>query len=128
MPTQISVSGADRYPESGGVSARAALEVAREALCAETLRGAGGHAALERFTARVDDLVQQLYADAAPAEPAPAVYALGGYGRRHLCLHSDIDLLVLFPGTIARRRRSFFAHFCIRSGIWAWSSGTRCGS
>ena len=111
MPTRISVSGADRYPESGGVSARDALEVAREALCADTLRGAGGHAALERFTARVDHLVQQLYADAAPAEPAPAVYALGGYGRRHLCLHSDIDLLVLFPGTIGPAQEEFLRAF-----------------
>ena len=28
------------------------------------------------------------------------VLALGGYGRRHLCLHSDVDLLVLFAGPL----------------------------
>ena len=33
--------------------------------------------------------------------PRPfAVCALGGYGRRALCLHSDIDLLVVFDGEI----------------------------
>ena len=35
------------------------------------------------------------------------VCALGGYGRRTLCLHSDVDLLILFDGEIARDEERF---------------------
>ena len=35
------------------------------------------------------------------------VCALGGYGRRTLCLHSDIDLLIVFEGTDRRDEERF---------------------
>src|ERR687895_576632 len=35
------------------------------------------------------------------------VCALGGYGRRTLCLHSDIDLMILFESTIGRDEERF---------------------
>ncbi len=35
------------------------------------------------------------------------VCALGGYGRRTLCLHSDVDLLIVFDGEIARDEERF---------------------
>ena len=40
-----------------------------------------------------------------------AVIALGGYGRRHLSLHSDIDLLVLFGGRIGPSEERFLRGF-----------------
>ena len=36
-----------------------------------------------------------------------AVVAIGGYGRRHLCLHSDLDLLVLFGDRIGEAEEAF---------------------
>ena len=44
----------------------------------------------------MDALIQQLFAARALRRSLIGVFALGGYGRLQLCLHSDIDLLVLF--------------------------------
>jgi [protein-PII] uridylyltransferase len=82
-------------PDPGGSSVTASFGAARAELKAEVSKGTAGRAALERYSDRVDVMLRQLYADGRPPE-AVAVLALGGYGRRHLSLHSDIDLLVLF--------------------------------
>jgi [protein-PII] uridylyltransferase len=81
-------------------SALVALEAARTELQSDVVRGVGGRAALERYSDRVDAMVRQLFAEAGGANHEVVVLALGGYGRRHLCLHSDIDLLVLFGNRI----------------------------
>ena len=78
----------------------AAVESAREELAAAAMRGDGGGAALRRFSDRVDDFLQGLFADAPRSATPSLVVALGGYGRRQLCLHSDVDVLLLFDGPI----------------------------
>src|SRR5262249_36615807 len=66
-----------------------------------------GRVALRRFSDRIDELLQQLFSSApAPRRPA-AVAAMGGYGRRQLCLHSDIDVLLLFDGSIGPDEERF---------------------
>jgi [protein-PII] uridylyltransferase len=94
-----------------GSAIRSALDAARQELRAGIAAGTGGRAALERHAARVDALLQQLYHDAGGAERPVAIIALGGYGRRHLCLHSDIDLLVLFGGRIGPADERFLRGF-----------------
>ena len=94
-------------PGSGGSTIVAAFDAARSELEADALRGAGGRAALERYADRVDAALRQLFADAGGADLHVAVIALGGYGRRHLCLQSDIDLLVLFESTIGHKEERF---------------------
>ena len=93
-------------------AARAArLEAARAELVAASERGEGGRQALERYSHRMDAMVQQLFAEAGPLAQPICIFALGGYGRRELCLHSDIDLLVLFAGPIGAGDERFLHAF-----------------
>jgi [protein-PII] uridylyltransferase len=87
------------------------LESARQTLSAQAGRGEAGRVALERFADRLDALIRQLAAEAPPPGREFAVLALGGYGRRQVCLHSDIDLLVLFDGPIGAACEQFLRAF-----------------
>ena len=79
----------------------AMLSTAKDEYAADIRRGHGGPSAAARFADRMDDLIRDLIRVAKPVEPVPfAVCALGGYGRRMLCLHSDLDLLFVFDGPI----------------------------
>jgi [protein-PII] uridylyltransferase len=89
----------------------ASFDAARSELEAEVLRGAGGRSALERYSDRVDAMLRRLFAEAGGLDTHVVVLALGGYGRRHLCLHSDIDLLVLFGGRIGATEEAFLRAF-----------------
>jgi [protein-PII] uridylyltransferase len=92
------------------------VRAAREALGLETLAGGGGRSALERFSDRLDATIRALMADAG-APPSPlALVALGGYGRRQLCLYSDIDILVLFAEPLSAREEEFLRQFL--HGLW----------
>jgi len=88
-----------------------ALDAAHQELAEDTLRGVAGRAAAERYADRVDTLLQRLYFEAPPAASPVAVLALGGYGRRHLTLHSDVDVLVLFEGPIGADEERFVRGF-----------------
>jgi UTP:GlnB (protein PII) uridylyltransferase len=59
----------------------------------------------------MDALIQQLFADAGPASQLVGIFALGGYGRWQLCLHSDLDLLVLFAGPLGEADERFVHAF-----------------
>ena len=77
------------------------LEHAREELVADIRAGRGGHLAVSRYARRIDELIRDLVLPAQGSVTTPfVVCALGGYGRRALCLHSDIDLLIVFDGQI----------------------------
>jgi [protein-PII] uridylyltransferase len=87
--------------------ALARLDAARQELSAQTARGQGGRVSLERLSTRLDALLQELFAAAPQPSSDVVVCALGGYGRRHLCLHSDVDLLVVFNGPIGAADEQF---------------------
>jgi [protein-PII] uridylyltransferase len=76
------------------------VDAARAELSAVAARGEGGRAAMRHFSDCVDQLLRRLFSDAPATANASLIVALGGYGRRQLCLHSDVDVLLLFDGPI----------------------------
>src|SRR6202140_2996654 len=99
-----------------GAARRARIEAARAELSAATERGDGGRLSLKRYSHRMDAMVQQLFSEAGPLSQPVGVFALGGSGRRQLCLHSDIDLLVLFASVIGPADERFLHAFL--NPIW----------
>ena len=87
--------------------AAALLEEARAATGRDILAGESGLSALERYAAFVDRELQRLYEGTDPVGGGVALVALGGYGRRHLCPYSDIDLLLLFGGAVGEAAERF---------------------
>jgi [protein-PII] uridylyltransferase len=86
----------------------ARLGAARQQFVAEIKRGVGGKSAHARFSDRIDDLIRDIVRAASLETPVSvAVAALGGYGRRALCLYSDIDLLIVFGGRIEEEEERF---------------------
>lgn len=95
MADSSPVRAAAPHGDPGPSSLRKRLDAARQELSSATQHGLGGRAPLAKYADTIDGLVAELFTGALGDQPA-VVLALGGYGRRHLCLHSDVDLLVLF--------------------------------
>jgi [protein-PII] uridylyltransferase len=95
-----SAPGQAAAPNADSGQLRKQLNGARQELSDATARGLGGRTALARYADTIDGLVAGLFTAALGDTPPAVVLALGGYGRRHLCLHSDVDLLVLFAGRL----------------------------
>jgi [protein-PII] uridylyltransferase len=100
MPNSAPSQAAAPHGDSGHASLRKQLDAARQDLADASERGQGGRAALAHYADAIDGLVAKLFTGALGDTPPAVVLALGGYGRRHLCLHSDVDLLVLFAGAL----------------------------
>jgi [protein-PII] uridylyltransferase len=95
-----------REPRRGQLTA--ALAAARREYLAEARPGRGGHDVQARYAERMDALVEQLVEGARHLTPGSvAVCACGGYGRRTLSLHSDVDLLILFEHAMSEDDERF---------------------
>ncbi len=86
----------------------ARLAEAREELRVEAEHACAGVRTLRRYSTRLDGMLEDIYEVARELTERPtALIPLGGYGRRHLCLYSDIDLLIVVDGTIGAPEERF---------------------
>ncbi len=84
------------------------LAAARREFVTSIERGSGGIRPHSRFADGVDALIRAIVRSAHVHTSTPvAVVAMGGYGRRSLCLHSDLDLLIVFDGPIGATEEQF---------------------
>jgi [protein-PII] uridylyltransferase len=94
--------------QNRGNTPAAMLSAAQEDYGREARRGRAGRDAASQYAGRMDGVVRMVVEAArALTRTRVAVCALGGYGREALCLHSDIDLLIVFGGPIGATEERF---------------------
>ena len=126
-------SAAAHRNEVGVVSAaRAYLAVAREHL--EDLHGSNalGHRVNETHSNLIDRLVRRLFrlaeegyfSDGREDPAVLTIIAVGGYGRRELNIHSDVDLLFLYRPPLSEHVKAVAE----RVQYWLWDASLSVGS
>src|SRR5688500_19416548 len=103
MSTEPSTSAGAREVDRQALNAAllGMLNPAREEFALAARAGVAGRAAHVKLAMAMDGVMRHLAERAGSDIGLPFVIcAVGGYGRRTLCLHSDIDLLVVFDGAI----------------------------
>lgn len=126
--------GQTSTPSDAGVAAavRGYLAAARIHLERIHREGAGGQVVNETNSDLIDRLVRRLfrlaeatyYAGGAEFGQRLAVLAVGGYARRELSIHSDVDLLFVYP----RRLNPYVEIITGKLQTWLWDGGLTVGS
>ena len=107
------------------------LEAARAHVAVLHRESGSGRVVNEATTDLTDRLVRALFARAQARAAAEhpelphrlAVAAVGGYGRREMSIHSDVDLLLLHPEPLPEAERAVAE----RLQYWLWDAGLSVG-
>ncbi|MBU6475334.1 MAG: nucleotidyltransferase domain-containing protein, partial [Alphaproteobacteria bacterium] len=75
-------------------------------------------------TALADETIRYLADMHCPASAAPAIIALGGYGRGELAPRSDVDILFVYPAPLNKQTEKFIEKL---SGD-LWSAGLKASA
>ena len=108
------------------------LAQGREEILARHRAGAGGQEVVRAISTLTDQVIGDLFDSIVAQFPGPgpvplSLVATGGYGRRELAPHSDIDLLALLPNggdAKARARANLIAEHLHRA---VWDAGLEAG-
>ena len=108
LQTDPATAPDDDRPRGTLSNLSARLAEAREELRGEAERACAGVRTLRRYATCIDGILKDIYEAAGGMTEKPtALIPLGGYGRRHLCLYSDIDLLIVVDGAIGAPEERF---------------------
>ena len=86
-------------------------------------KGRTAQQVLENMTALVDELVMTLVQKHSWYAGGLSILALGGYARKQMAPHSDIDLLILHEGDLTDKQKEFLSLFTTD----IWDIGTNPG-
>jgi [protein-PII] uridylyltransferase len=112
-------------------SVRGYLAAVREHLALEHRRTRSGSIVNGLHSDLMDRLVRRLFqiaesehfAQAGRVGERAAVLAVGGYARREMSIHSDVDLLLLHDGDVT----PYVARLAERIQLWLWDAGLTVG-
>ena len=118
-------------PGDVGAGVRAYVEAVREYLGELHRAGAAGHTVNETHSDLIDRLVRHLFGLAEEGHFAGggeqsdvSVLAVGGYARREMNIHSDVDLLFLYRKSISPHVKAVAE----RMQTWLWDSSMTVGA
>jgi len=85
----------------------------------------GAHADLmDRLVRRLFQIAEsEHFAEAGRVGERAAILAVGGYARREMSLHSDVDLLLLHEGAVT----PYVRRLAERIQLWLWDAGLTVG-
>lgn len=79
---------------------------------------------MDRMIRRLYTLAEEIHlARGGRVEGDVALIAVGGYARREMSIHSDVDLLILYRGELT----PFVEHVTERLQYWLWDAGLTVG-
>lgn len=78
----------------------------------------------DRMVRRLFELAEEIHlARGGAVEEGVAIIAVGGYARREMSIHSDVDLLLLYEDELT----PFVEHIAERMQYWLWDAGLTIG-